>query len=105
MKLYTTLLATLALCVACNDSETALENRKKTEDSFANPRVVGTLHDGRIIKHITDHNKGAQIYFVDGTVTTNITTQKGKVTVNEVTVMINGTPYVPVEKLQDSDEK
>lgn len=87
----------LFLCtifVACEKSP--IEQKTITQENFNNPEFVGTLPNNKKVMRVWAQLKQKEhaIYFIEngeGTeITVNYPIQTGKVTINEVVVLLNG---------------
>lgn len=84
------------------DGPDSPEILQQTALSFSQPKHVGTLPDGRnvsvVVREMGTNASDHFIYFVDNTISMNHTIQQGKQTRNNVTVLIDGIEYAPVDK-------
>ena len=90
------LLLCLLLCVGCI---TATDAKNANDSSFKSPEYVGEVQ-GKKIYHCEvwvksgDGYQRQHIYFVGDTITINDPMPKGR---DEVSVMIDGVPYLPAQ--------
>lgn len=101
-------LLALLLAFALTSCSTPEEAQATTEFNMKNPDTVGTLPDGRVVKHFVRERSNTShdhhIYFIENpdgksnTISTNYSVSEGKTTRNETVVLIDGVKYVPLEK-------
>lgn len=93
------ILISLAFLTSCS-TEDSSEVTKENEKNFNNPKEIGTFPDGKKLFRV-EYEMGASrhnhfIYYIsDGSVITlNKTTQQGKTSFNQTTIIINGEEYI-----------